>query len=109
MIYLPLDLNITDILAAGDVELGMLADMALSDMTADINSPFKDPTEPRKVTIELNLVKFNDTTVAVDFKVTPKAAKYTKVPEKLKQAVSDAQLTIYDELGEDDGEKGKPA
>ena len=105
MIYLDhTNINIVEIMKAGDVELGMLSDMALTDMVADINSPFKDPTEPRKVTIELNLTKFNDDTIAVDFKVTPKAAKYTKVPEEIKDAISDIQMSIFDELANADGE-----
>ena len=107
MLYLPIDMSIMDVLKEGNEELATLVNMALADMNIDIRSPYKNPNDPRKVTIDLTLVKFNDEKIAVDFKVTPKAATYTKVPETIDK-VAAGQISIYDELisevAEDDDE-----
>ena len=104
MKYLPLTAKIADVL---DGELETLINKALTDMVIDTMSLFKNAKDPRKITIELSLVKFNDENIAVDFKVTPKAAPYTQVPEK-QEKIADGQLSIYDELtgemSEDDEE-----
>lgn len=94
MKYVPITANIRDVL---DGELEALVNKALIDMTIDMMSLYKSAKDPRKITIELSLVKFNDENMAVDFKVTPKAAPYTQVPEKQEKIV-DGQLSIYDEL-----------
>ena len=94
MKYLPLTAKISDVL---DGELETLINKALTDMVIDTMSLFKNAKDPRKITIELSLVKFNDESIAVDFKVTPKAAPYTQVPEK-QEKIADGQLSIYDEL-----------
>ena len=97
MLYLPIDMSIMDVLREGNEELATLVNMALADMNIDIRSPYKNPNDPRKVTIELTLVKFNDEKIAVDFKVTPKSATYTKVPETIDK-VAAGQISIYDDL-----------
>ena len=94
MKYVPITANIRDVL---DGELEALVNKALIDMTIDMMSLYKSAKDPRKITIELSLVKFNDGNIAVDFKVTPKAAPYTQVPEK-QEKIADGQLSIYDEL-----------
>ena len=94
MKYLPLTAKIADVL---DGDLETLINKALTDMVIDTMSLFKNAKDPRKITIELSLVKFNDGNIAVDFKVTPKAAPYTQVPEK-QEKIADGQLSIYDEL-----------
>ena len=102
MKYVPITANIRDVL---DGDLEALINKALTDMVIDTMSLFKNAKDPRKITIELSLVKFNDENIAVDFKVTPKAAPYTQVPEK-QEKIADGQLSIYDELtGEMSGEE----
>lgn len=94
MKYVPITANIRDVL---DGDLEALINKALIDMAADMMNVYKSAKDPRKITIELSLVKFNDENMAVDFKVTPKAAPYTQVPEK-QEKIADGQLSIYDEL-----------
>lgn len=94
MKYVPITANIRDVL---DGDLEALINKALTDMVIDTMSLFKNAKDPRKITIDLSLVKFNDENIAVDFKVTPKAAPYTQVPEK-QEKIADGQLSIYDEL-----------
>lgn len=102
MKYVPITANIRDVL---DGDLEALINKALIDMAADMMNVYKSAKDPRKITIELSLVKFNDENMAVDFKVTPKAAPYTQVPEK-QEKIADGQLSIYDELtGEMSGEE----
>lgn len=94
MKYVPITANIRDVL---DGDLEALINKALIDMAVDMMNVYKSAKDPRKITIELSLVKFNDENMAVDFKVTPKAAPYTQVPEK-QEKIADGQLSIYDEL-----------
>lgn len=94
MKYVPITANIRDVL---DGDLEALVNKALIDMADDMMNVYKSAKDPRKITIELSLVKFNDDNMAVDFKVTPKAAPYTQVPEK-QEKIADGQLSIYDEL-----------
>ena len=94
MKYVPIKANIRDVL---DGDLEALVNKALIDMADDMMNVYKSAKGPRKITIELSLVKFNDENMAVDFKVTPKAAPYTQVPEK-QEKIADGQLSIYDEL-----------
>lgn len=94
MKYVPITANIRDVL---DGDLEALVNKALIDMADDMMNVYKSAKDPRKITIELSLVKFNDENMAVDFKVTPKAAPYTQVPEK-QEKIADGQLSIYDEL-----------
>ena len=94
MKYVPIKANIRDVL---DGDLEALVNKALIDMADDMMNVYKSAKDPRKITIELSLVKFNDENMAVDFKVTPKAAPYTQVPEK-QEKIADGQLSIYDEL-----------
>ena len=94
MKYVPITANIRDVL---DGDLEALINKALIDMAADMMNVYKSAKDPRKITIELSLVKFNDENMAVDFKVTPKAAPYTQVPEK-QEKIADGQMSIYDEL-----------
>ena len=94
MKYVPITANIRDVL---DGDLEALVNKALIDMADDMMNVYKSAKNPRKITIELSMVKFNDENMAVDFKVTPKAAPYTQVPEK-QEKIADGQLSIYDEL-----------
>ena len=94
MKYVPITANIRDVL---DGDLEALINKALIDMAADMMNVYKSAKDPRKITIELSVVKFNDENMAVDFKVTPKAAPYTQVPEK-QEKIADGQMSIYDEL-----------
>ena len=94
MKYVPITANIRDVL---DGDLEALINKALIDMAADMMNVYKSAKDPRKITIELSLFKFNNENIAVDFKVTPKAAPYTQVPEK-QEKIADGQLSIYDEL-----------
>ena len=94
MKYVPITANIRDVL---DGDLEALINKALMDMTNDMLNVFKSAKAPRKIIIELSLVKLDVMNIAVDFKVTPKAAPYTQVPEK-QEKIADGQLSIYDEL-----------
>lgn len=98
MKYLPITLDVNDILCADGFELQTLINKAITDMVADLRNQYKKAADPRKITIELSLVNLDGNNVGVDFKVTPKAAAYTQMPEQDDKRVPDGQMSIGDYL-----------
>lgn len=92
---LDLDCTLEDILESNDSELRALADKAIHDMVDDTISRYKDQGATRKVIIEIGMVRMDDM-IRADYKVTPKAAPYSRVPEKDMPTASSDQLTIYE-------------
>ena len=93
---LDIDCTLEDILKSNDGELRTLADKAIRDMVDDTISRFKDQGTARKVTIEIGLVRMDDQILA-SYKVTPKAAPYSRVPAKDDRVNTAAgQMTIDD-------------
>lgn len=93
---LNIECTLEDILKSNGGELRTLADKAIRDMVDDTISRFKDQGVARKVTIEIGLVRMDDQ-IWASYKVTPKAAPYSRVPTQEDSAATvPGQMTIYD-------------
>lgn len=91
--YVELNATTKEVFKANNDELTQLVDKALFDMIHDTFSRFKDPSAPRKITIDLTFVRIDDE-VNVTWKVTPKPAPYEKKPEPKSKPVPQGQTSL---------------
>ena len=87
-------MNLSYISIANDNEIERLINQALTDMLADMDNTMKDPTEARKVKIELTLErdKNNQNKITVDNKITPVPAVYWK--PRVRETVVPGQASL---------------
>ena len=104
--YIDLNAKTKDILDANGGELTTLIDKAIFDMISDTMSRYKDSSAPRKITIELALVRIDDQ-VNASWKVTPKPAPYEKIPEPKGPKVPDGQTALELDAPEADPATGE--
>lgn len=91
--YVELNATTKEVFEANNYELTQLVDKALFDMIHDTFSRFKDPNAPRKIVIDLTLIRINED-LNVTWKVTPKPAPYEKKPELKPEPVPEGQTTL---------------
>lgn len=105
--FVELNAKTEDILQANDRELTQLIDKALFDMIYDTMSRYKDVYAPRKITIDLTLVRIDDEQVSITWKVKPTPAPYEKKPEPKHLPVLEGQTTLDLDAPEIDEKTGE--
>lgn len=91
--YIELTAKTEDILEANNGELRQIIDKAVFDMISDTMSRFKNNSAPRKITINLELVRI-DEIVNVKWKVDTRPAAYEKTPEDKSPKVPKGQTEL---------------
>lgn len=94
-IYTDTNCSLASLASANDSELEMLVNKGLHDCIVDTFNACKKTSDPRKLTIEISMVR-NDDIVSCDIKIQPKLAAYSKI-EKPKQIDGQTALDLEEE------------